>query len=42
MIQNLPKDKQSEIIIYLKKQDGISLRQIARIAGLTVNRIYKA
>ena len=42
VIQNLPKDKQTEIIIYLKKQDGISLRQIARIAGLTVNRIYRA
>ncbi|NLP18618.1 MAG: transposase [Firmicutes bacterium] len=35
------KELQDEIILYLKKKEGVSLRQLSRLSGLTVHRIYK-
>lgn len=36
------KSKRDEILINLKQQDGLSIRQIARITGFTVNIVAKA
>ena len=33
---------QVEILKYLKEQEGISLRQISRMTGFTVHKVYKA
>jgi putative transposase len=41
-IQRLDKEKRDEIIRRLKDIDGISIRQLARITGLTVNVIARA
>ena len=41
-IQSLSYEKQISILKYLKNQDGISMRQISRITGFTVNKIFKA
>ncbi|WP_202906790.1 transposase [Abyssisolibacter fermentans] len=41
-IKNLPIENQMEILKYLKKQEAITLRQIARITGFTVNKVFKA
>jgi hypothetical protein len=37
----LPYEKQENILKYLKGQDGVSLRQIARVTGFTVNKVLK-
>ncbi len=42
---NLGKEKeeiQDEIILYLRRKEGVSLRQLSRLSGMTVYRIYKA
>jgi putative transposase len=41
-IANLPYEKQENILKYLKGQDGVSLRQISRITGFNVNKVFKA
>lgn len=41
-IQNLSNEKQVNILKYLKNQDGISMRQISRITGFTVNKVFKS
>ena len=41
-IQNLGQELQDEIIQYLKEEEGVSLRQLARLTGFTIYRIYKA
>lgn len=41
-IQHLQQEKQNEIIKWAKYDAGASLRQIARVAGVTVNRAFKA
>ena len=41
-IQNKEQGLQDEIIRYLKEEEGISLRQLARLTGFTIHRIYKA
>jgi len=41
-IQNLHNDEQMNIVQWMKQLDGVSLRQIARITGLTVNKVFKA
>ncbi len=35
-------ETQAEVLKYLKGLDGISLRQLSRLTGFTVSRIYKA
>lgn len=35
-------ENQKEILKYLKDLDGVSLRQLSRLTGLTVNKIYRA
>lgn len=41
-IQNEEKQKQLQILKELKEYNGVSLRQISRITGLSVHRIFKA
>ncbi len=41
-IQNIEQELQDEIIKYLRGEKGISLRQLARLTGLTIYRINKA
>ncbi len=41
-IQNLSYEKQINILKYLKNQNDISIRQISRITGLTVHKVFKA
>jgi putative transposase len=41
MIQNLSNDEQIRMVKWIKEIDGVSLRQISRITGFTVNRIFK-
>jgi len=36
-----PLQTQIEVLKYLKKLDGSSLRQLSRLTGLTVNKIFK-
>ena len=40
-LQNTVQEIQAEIIKYLKKDRGISLRKLSRPTGFTIHRIYK-
>ena len=40
-LQNMGQEIQDEIIKYLKKDREISLRQLSRLTGFTIHRIYK-
>ncbi|MGE5631785.1 MAG: hypothetical protein ACM3TR_11890 [Caulobacteraceae bacterium] len=42
VLQQLPTDEWKRILLQLKQIEGLSLRQIARITGLTIHEIYKA
>ena len=39
---NVPSQTQIEVLRYLKKLNGSSLRQLSRLTGLTVNKIFRA
>ena len=41
-LRQVEKDKRDEIVSRLKEIDGLSIRQIARITGFTVNIVAKA
>lgn len=41
-IQRLDAAEQLESLRWMKSQPGISLRQISRVTGMTVNKIFKA
>ncbi|AOT69959.1 transposase [Geosporobacter ferrireducens] len=41
-LQNQPQKSQIEVLKYLKELDGSSLRQLSRLTGFTVNKIYRA
>lgn len=41
-LQNQPEETQKEVFKYLKKLEGSSLRQISRLTGFTVNKIYRS
>lgn len=41
-IKSLPKEQRDEIILRIKKIDGVSQRQIARILGISPNLVFKA
>jgi putative transposase len=41
-LQNEHPATQTEILKYLKKIDGTSLRQLSRLTGLTLNKIFRA
>jgi len=41
-LRQVEKDKRDEIVSELKEIDGLSIRQIARITGFTVNIVAKA
>jgi REP element-mobilizing transposase RayT len=41
LLHNESKKNQLEIIKYLKAQEGISMRQLSRLTGLTLNRIFR-
>jgi len=41
-IQTEQAKTQTEVLKYLKKLDGSSLRQLSRLTGFTVNKIFKA
>ncbi|MCL6479252.1 MAG: transposase [Peptococcaceae bacterium] len=41
-LQQMPSDERKKILKQLKQTEGMSIRQIARITGLTVHAIYKA
>jgi len=41
-LRQVEKDKRDEIVSRLKEVDGLSIRQIARITGVTVNIVAKA
>ncbi len=41
-LQNQPQKTQAEVLKYLKELDGTSLRQISRLTGFTVNKIYRS
>jgi len=40
-LQNAPSIIQDKILKYLKELDGCSLRQVSRLTGFTVNKIFK-
>ena len=40
LLHNESKKNQLEIIKYLKAQEGISMRQLSRLTGLTLNKIF--
>jgi len=40
-LQNAPPIIQDKVLKYLKELDGCSLRQVARLTGFTVNKIFK-
>jgi len=40
-LQNTPAITQDKVLKYLKELDGCSLRQVARLTGFTVNKIFK-
>jgi DNA-directed RNA polymerase specialized sigma24 family protein len=42
VLKQLPLKERNEVLRQIKEIEGLSLRQIARITGLTVNMIYKA
>lgn len=41
-LQNTPTITQGKVLKYLKELEGCSLRQVSRLTGLTVNKIFKA
>jgi REP element-mobilizing transposase RayT len=41
-LQNQPPETQKEILKYTKELDGSSLRQLSRLTGFTVNKIFRA
>ena len=41
-LQNQQQKTQAEVLKYLKELDGSSLRQISRLTGFTVNKIYRS
>ena len=41
-LQNVDAKTQSKVLKYLKDFEGSSLRQLSRLTGLTVNKIYRA
>ncbi|MTI54356.1 hypothetical protein, partial [Geosporobacter ferrireducens] len=41
-LQNQPQKSQIEVLKYLKELDRSSLRQLSRLTGFTVNKIYRA
>jgi len=41
-LQNAPTITQDKVLKYLKELDGCSLRQVSRLTGFTVNKIFKA
>ncbi|MFW5649683.1 MAG: hypothetical protein ACOCG5_11410, partial [Candidatus Alkaliphilus sp. MAG34] len=40
-LQNMEQEIQDEIIKYLKRKQEIPLRQLSRLTGFTIHRIYK-
>ena len=42
LFHNVSLQKQSEVLKYLKELDGSSLRQLSRLTGSTVNKIFRA
>lgn len=42
VLQQLPSEERNEILKQIKEVEGLSLRQIASITGLTVHAVYKA
>lgn len=40
-LQNAPTITQDKVLKYLKELDGCSLRQVSRLTGLTVNKIFR-
>jgi len=40
-LQNAPTIIQDKVLKYLKELDGCSLRQVARLTGFTVNKIFR-
>lgn len=41
-IQNMEQELQDKIILDLREEQGVSLRQLSRLTGFTIHRIYKA
>ena len=41
-LQNEDSKKQQEVLNYVKELEGSSLRQLSRLTGFTVNKIYRA
>jgi hypothetical protein len=41
LLHNESRKNQVEILKYLKAQEGISMRQLSRLTGLTLNRIFR-
>jgi REP element-mobilizing transposase RayT len=41
LFHNVPSQKQAEVLKYLKELDGSSLRQLSRLTGFTVNKIFR-
>ncbi|MBG9657905.1 hypothetical protein [Cytobacillus firmus] len=41
-VKSLPKEKRNEALRKVKEIDGLSLRQAARIFGVSLNLIFKA
>ena len=42
LFHNVQSKIQAEVLKYLKELDGGSLRQLSRLTGLTVNKIFRA
>ena len=42
LFHNVSSQTQAEVLKYLKELDGSSLKQLSRLTGLTVNKIFKA
>jgi len=42
LFHNVSSQMQAEVLKYLKELDGSSLRQLSRLTGLTVNKIFRA
>ena len=40
-LQNAPTITQDKVLKYLKELDGCSLRQVSRLTGFTVNKIFR-
>lgn len=41
-VRDFSAEKQREILAFLKKQPGVSVRQLSRITGLAVSRVFRA